>query len=317
MSPFVVPKFVQSRTATLFEPPRTINLPLIFAIAMTRGKRGDDDGNGGSGTGTTACSNAQNQCLPTDMFVICGDRIWPVHRRVLIPSLFFRRHFKASRKSPKSPPIDGQVVSAVHAALCFMYKGDYDDEDYDLAEFEKAEDAYPILFNVYVHAVAVKLELAELEELAVTKFSKRAEVERGSPGFADAVREIYTECPETRLALKNKVVEVCQNHATELFGVGASVDSDSRIWYHKLHGVLNTVPEFRRDLLRATPPTTGGYTWSILSLQTAEISYLCPRYDETFVMWSVSVRQKKHCWCPYCGAQEEMVNLQKQEVKLK
>ncbi|KAK4502330.1 hypothetical protein PRZ48_005755 [Zasmidium cellare] len=285
------------------------------ASTHNAGKRKRGDGNGNGGGGAAAPWKTPQQYLPTDMFLKCGDRVWPVHRRILIMhSPFLRQYYKVSRERRDAPPIDNQVVSAVHAALRFMYTGDYDDEDYDLEEYENAEDAYPILFNVYVHAVAVKLEIAELEQLAVTKFAQRAEVERESPGFADAVREIYTVCPETRSLLKNKVVEVCRHHALELFGVGTSIDSDSRLWYHKLHTVLNEVPEFRRDVLLAAPPTARD-TWSVLNLQTEEVSYLCPHCDETFVVRSMSARHKSHCWCPYCGAREVMANLKRQGVK--
>ena len=99
----------------------------------------------------------------------------------------------ANEQIRDAAPIDGQVLSAAHAALSYMHNGDYDDEEYDPEEYDHAEDACPILLNVYVHAVAVKLEIGELERLAVSKFSQRAGVERESPGFADAVREIYRE----------------------------------------------------------------------------------------------------------------------------
>lgn len=116
----------------------------------------------------------------------------------------------------QSPLAVGNVVaSAVHAALRYVYTDDYDDEDYDIAEYEKAEDAYPILFNVYVHAVAIKLKIPGLASLAVAKFSERARWEWELPRFADAVKEIYIEQPESNLALRKVVLNICKARSPE------------------------------------------------------------------------------------------------------
>lgn len=108
-------------------------------------------------------------------------------------------------------------MSAVHAALRYIYTNDYDDEDYDLSEYEKAEKSYPIVFNVYVYDLAVKLEMADLQHRATFKFFIRAIREWQTSGFADAVREIYTVIPEARLKIKSRAIEVCIIHSNELF----------------------------------------------------------------------------------------------------
>lgn len=110
-------------------------------------------------------------------------------------------------------------VSAVRAALPYIHTDDYDDDDYDIPGYEKAEEAYPILFDVYVHAVAIKLKIASLASVVADKFSERAGWKWRLPRFAVAVKEIYIEQRESHLALKKIVLDICKARSPGLFRV--------------------------------------------------------------------------------------------------
>lgn len=185
-------------------------------------------------------------------------------------------------------------MSAVNAALRFIYVGDYDDDKYDLKEYEKEEDASPILFNVYVHAIAVRLEMDDLEALAVENFAARAELIWWSRGFAGAVEEIYTVRSESRAALKEKVLEVCRRNWNQLFGVGVRVHDDPRFGYVKLNSLLCEIPAFRHDLM------------AISSAPIGDARYKCVSCNKTFAKRKMSIFEEHESWCPYYGANGTM-----------
>lgn len=147
------------------------------------------------------------------------------------------------------------------------------------------------------------MEIDELAELATSKFGDRAEKERESPGFADAVHEIYTVDSKSRTTLKETVVQVCNKHAGQLFGVGISIDRDSRIWHHKLHKVFFTIPDFRNELMGKS--TSSRREWDVMYPEKNQLVYKCGHREDTFVERSESMPQRKNRLCPYCRAKEE------------
>jgi len=75
----------------------------------------------------------------------------------------------------------------------------------------------PIVLDVRVFAIADKYLIGPLKELAVQKFTQRAEAEWESDDFVAAVTEVYTIIPEHDDALHRVVIVVVKEHAAALF----------------------------------------------------------------------------------------------------
>lgn len=104
----------------------------------------------------------------------------------------------------------------------------------------------PLLFNVQVHTVADKYDVTALASLACFKFFRQAGRDWRTTEFAEAVEEIYDGSTDSKQALKEEVIKVCVDNATELF---AKQDADQAPL--KLRDVANSVPCFSADLAAA------------------------------------------------------------------
>ena len=144
--------------------------------------------------------------------------------------------------------------------LYYLYNFDYSD-------FVNEQDASPpIVFNVYVHALADRLSIPALEKLAVSKFSARAKAEFKTPEFAAAVHEIYTNTADRKHELRTVCLDVCTTYAKVMH------DED---WGAGLREVLTTIPaigaEICAKLAKGAQSTGNAGKW-----------YLCPNCGGSF-----------------------------------
>lgn len=110
--------------------------------------------------------------------------------------------------------LDDDNPAVVDAMLCYIYTTDYD----EVKAAETIEGA-PLVFNVHVHIVADKYDIAALTKLAESKFAKHA-MAKGAwklGGFAQAIEQVYAGDADRHENLRKTLVEVSSQHVNELY----------------------------------------------------------------------------------------------------
>ena len=168
----------------------------------------------------------------------------------------------------------------VEAMLHYVYHFDY---TYPSKEQNRGQK---IVFDVNVHTIADKYNVAGLTNIAASKFTARAKSEWKTPGFAEAISEVYTVAADPDRELRNAIIAICSEKAGDLAveHFGAPV-----------RAAASLLPAFGGDLFTkiasrlARPPKPDGDT-----------RYKCPSCGKTFAMKGVSDDNYETRNCPYC-----------------
>lgn len=151
---------------------------------------------------------------------------------------------------------DPQVVDAM---LHWFYEFDYGTSQ---------DNKCPLVLDLRVHAAAEKYLLPNLKRLAATKFEQRAQTEWKSEGFANAVYEAYVSLLESDSGLKQKIVQIVNEHRSDLFHPVQGSETFKNMAFE--------IPEFGRDVLIASSGTGDSNGW---------VKYKCPHCR---MCWSTS-----------------------------
>ena len=170
------------------------------------------------------------------------------------------------------------------AILCYLYTFDY---GYD--EAMQTVELSPVAFDVHINVIADKYDIPALVELAETKFAKHAKTDWQTPGFADAIHDVYTMALDRNGSLRRTVIDVCLEHSTMLY-----------------NGELGT--EFRQ-VAESVPSFTSAFAESmVLRLkaddEATEPEMQCFNCDCTFTTTITINGQLDHLvrHCPNCGS---------------
>ncbi|KAI7332539.1 hypothetical protein KC315_g4610 [Hortaea werneckii] len=196
-------------------------------------------------------------------FMDLKGRQWKVHKVLLCAqSEWFEKSCTGCWKEGKEGTItleedDPQVVDAM---LHWFYEFDYGTSQ---------DNKCPLVLDLRVHAAAEKFLLPNLKRLAATKFEQRAQTEWNSQGFANAVYEVYMNLLENDSGLKQKIVQIVNEHRSELFHPinGSEAFKDMAV----------EIPEFGRDVLIASSGTGGSNGWVNSVAQGAAVIPCSPR----------------------------------------
>jgi hypothetical protein len=120
--------------------------------------------------------------------------------------------------------------------LQYLYTTDYDEE-------KRKNTLPPLLLNLLVTTVADKYDVPALVALARVKFSQRATSDWRSGAFAEAVEDIYDNPTDAKQGLRDTVVRICVDNATELFA--KSEDGQVSL---QLRELANSVPCFAAEM---------------------------------------------------------------------
>lgn len=102
---------------------------------------------------------------------------------------------------------DPEVVDAM---IFYIYHFDY-------IYSQKDQDSCPrIVFDVYMHTIADKYDIAGLMKVAADKFSARTKAGWKTSAFAEAINEVYTGAADPDRELRNAIMDVSSKHAKEL-----------------------------------------------------------------------------------------------------
>ena len=158
--------------------------------------------------------------------------------------------------------------------LFYLYHFDYSDA------VNEQEAFTPIVFDVYMHSIADKYNIDDLEKLAASKFSTRAREEWKTQAFADAIQLIFTQAADRQQELRKTVLDVCSKHAKKLH---------SKEYGAAFRAVALSVPEFGGEL--------SGRLSQSREQVTVGKTYRCPSCSQTF---SMKVTGNSNYHCPYC-----------------
>ncbi|KAI7534374.1 hypothetical protein KC331_g12600 [Hortaea werneckii] len=188
-----------------------------------------------------------------DLTIICQGRQWKAHKVLLCAqSEWFEKSCTRCWKEGKEGTItleedDPQVVDAM---LHWFYEFDYGTSQ---------DNKCPLVLDLRVHAAAEKYLLPNLKRLAATKFEQRAQTEWKSEGFANAVYEAYVSLLESDSGLKQKIVQIVNEHRSDLFHPVQGSETFKNMAFE--------IPEFGRDVLIASSGTGDSNGW---------VKYKCP-----------------------------------------
>ena len=173
--------------------------------------------------------------------------------------------------------------------LYYLYNFEYSDVVNEQEAFS------PIVFNVYVHSIADKYNIDDLEKLAVSKFSSRAKEEWNSQAFADAIQLVFGEAADRHGQLRETILNVCSKHAKELH---------SSEYGAAFRAVALSVPEFGGEL-------SGRLAKSRVEAVVGK-TYRCSNCSTRFAM-----EMKAICnyYCPNCGSSWHTSSWSHHEVK--
>lgn len=141
-------------------------------------------------------------------------------------------------------PIEYEDV--VDAMLQYLYTSDYSTTT---TSYGKPYAHPPIVLDVLVYTLALAVEILPLAEKAAFSFCKRAETDWATPGFAQAVRELYERVADKDRKLRNKAISIAGRHAKEL--IHESYGAEFR-------AVVKEVKAFGADIQSAAIVRGGG-----------------------------------------------------------
>ena len=175
---------------------------------------------------------------------------------------------------------DPEVVKAM---MYYIYHFDY---SYPQTE----PNSIPrIVFDVYMHTIADKYDIDGLMKVAATKFTARTKSEWKTPGFAEAINEVYTVAADPYRELRDAIVEVCSKKAKDISteDFGASI-----------RDAANSLPSFGGDMFNRLAGRPS-------SLEN-EARYRCGGCAQTFAMTKISEQDTRrnnggYRSCPYCS----------------
>lgn len=199
----------------------------------------------------------------SDFLIKCGDQEWPVHKVIVCPhSKFFEAicdgGFKVSgvlcrvsdsadtqQESQQGPvTLEEDLPNVVGCAIRFMYMGNYHD-----AVVEDEVGYQPLLLNIGFHTFADKYDIPKLAQLALAKFDELACSCTDWTLLAAAVRETYTQAPDSKREMRSILAAVCTGLAELLF----CTDTNNGEWknkeYAELQKVAKSIPEFTLDVM--------------------------------------------------------------------
>ncbi|TVY28203.1 hypothetical protein LHYA1_G003352 [Lachnellula hyalina] len=130
-------------------------------------------------------------------------------------------------------------------------------------------DVPSLLNNVLVYAIAEKYGIAELKELAKSKFQGQAGSLLSAREFPEIIRELYRSTPSSDRGLRDIVSQVCAQHGRTI------VDSPD------LSDIILEVGEFGLDLLREVLKYENGRVEEAVARNSALEGELEEKKDET------------------------------------
>lgn len=98
---------------------------------------------------------------------------------------------------------------------------------------------------IQIFAAADKYDLPNLATLAANYFISKIQFEWNEPGFLDAIRNLYNDCPETALArqMRESVIAICVKHEAVLL---------KELFRSEFNEVIKDVPLFAIEFRRAS-----------------------------------------------------------------
>lgn len=197
-----------------------------------------------------------------------------------------------------------QVPSAVGAMMQFLYCGDYDEDDYDVNDFDNVEDSSPLLFNLYVHEVAYELQVQGLELLSGVKFGILARKEATRSHYSTVVREVYSaEFPKDGAYLRGHVIEGCAPYAQKIIGPEKWLTPGERGVFAKLRRAASEIEEFAQDLRKKVPALLScGHDCSALGCAKKWHRCGCPNCFRSCKIQGMVLQESTIVYCPLCGS---------------
>ncbi|RAL01446.1 BTB/POZ domain-containing protein [Aspergillus ibericus CBS 121593] len=206
----------------------------------------------------------------SDVSIICGDSIFPAHKKVLVnQSGYFRcachGKWKILVEEKKNIVLNEDQPVLIRKMLQFLYTGSYTVDTYGLtipdlpnerpntmvkADYPDRgdypdEDIYTPCFHAMLYAVAVFYEIPKLEEETIKNFRQSLWQIREKEGFQAAVIEVYYATNPSERKLRDCLVEMVIRHLEFFYRKG----NEPQILDHE---ILDYVPEFCRDLCIAS-----------------------------------------------------------------
>jgi hypothetical protein len=177
---------------------------------------------------------------------------------------------------------DPDVVAAI---LDFFYTENYE-VSYPAAMNEASSEApgHKMMFHLHVYALADKLRISDLKDLAEDKFHSFAYTHWIDPSFPAAVQFVYSIAPpsDSGKDLRDIVLQICADHAEKLF-------EDPNETFANMMG---NIAEFGKDLSK----------WQATQLAKGGEDLTCPGCSFKFKAKLHDDLEYLHC--PSCGIHE-------------
>jgi len=149
----------------------------------------------------------------SDAVLECGSETFHVHRVVLsTQSSFFNKAFAGEWNESKERKItlEEDTPEVVDAMLRFMYHFNYDE-----GSFLQARSS-PMVFHAEVYGIADKYDIPFLATYAKEKFKEAISTGWDKEDFPQAILEAYSSTPESDRGLRDLILNVCQDHISDL-----------------------------------------------------------------------------------------------------
>ncbi|PWY65630.1 hypothetical protein BO94DRAFT_629229 [Aspergillus sclerotioniger CBS 115572] len=222
----------------------------------------------------------------SDVSIICGDRIFPAHKKVLVKhSAYFKcachEKWKILGEDKKNIVLNDKQPVLIEKMLEFLYTGSYSADTIGLTVpdlpnerlntmIKDMDDPNGIVFpddeiyapclHAMMYALAVYYEIPKLEEETVKNFKESFGQIRDQEGFQAAVIEVYYSTKKER-KLRDCVIDMVLRNLEYLFrkeGEPQILDQE----------ILDYVPEFCRDICIASMMANRGF-------QLEMVQYAC------------------------------------------
>ncbi|KXT08273.1 hypothetical protein AC579_7576 [Pseudocercospora musae] len=194
-----------------------------------------------------------------------------------------------------------QVPSAVDAVVRYLLLGDYDENDYDDADFEIVEESSPVLFNAYVLQAACDLQIDGLARVAARKFIKLAQEEILRSNYVVRIREVYGSAGPLGV-LGSSIMEACAPYADKILGSEVWLKPSEMFDFRHLRAVAVEIEEFASDLRKTMPnPTPSGHDCRKSGCRLKWHICCCEKCQNEVAIKDMVFRRSMMVYCPECG----------------